>query len=53
MSDDLTVDLEVDPADIDWKKVDDRGRISIGLPHAGKKVRVALLGVAEADDADD
>ena len=39
--------IEVDPVDVDKKKADDRGRVSIGLEHAGKTVTIAIVDVED------
>jgi len=39
--------LEVKATDVEEKKADDRGRITLGAKYAGKTVTVAVLEVEE------
>lgn len=46
----MQVSIDVDPANIDERKADDRGRITLGKQYADKTVRVAILKVDGEDD---
>lgn len=37
--------IEVDVSDVDEKKADDRGRVTLGSKYAGKNVTVAVVEV--------
>lgn len=39
--------VEVKATDVDEKKADDRGRVTLGAKYAGKRVTVAVLEVEE------
>ena len=39
--------VEVSAKDIDERKADDRGRVTLGAEYAGKKVTVAVLEVED------
>ena len=39
--------VEVSATDIEEKKADDRGRVTLGSEYAGKKVTVAVLEVED------
>jgi hypothetical protein len=39
--------VDVDPDDIETKKADSRGRVTLGPEYADKRVRVAVLEVVD------
>lgn len=43
----MSMKVEVSATDIEEKKADDRGRVTLGTEYAGKTVTVAVLDVDE------
>ncbi|WP_202932752.1 hypothetical protein [Halorussus salinus] len=44
--------VEVSATDIDEKKADDRGRVTLGSEYAGKTVTVAVVEVEEESESE-
>ena len=43
----MQVEINVDPNNIETKKADDRGRITLGSKYADKEVTIAVVDVEE------
>ncbi len=41
--------IEIDASDIQTRKADDRGRVTLGSEYAGKTVTVAVLEVEDSE----
>ena len=44
------MNVEVPATDVESKKADDRGRVTLGAEYADKYVVIAVLGVEDEDD---
>lgn len=44
-----TMKVEIDASDIQTRKADDRGRVTLGADYAGRDVTVAVLEVSDPE----